>query len=69
MIKAPLWELESRAWRRHQPTMTVEADADIMFYFCIRGIADMVGPAARLVPVENDPQPTWTIGYHVLCGA
>jgi len=49
--------------------MTVEADADIMFYFCIRGIADMVGPAARLVPVENDPQPTWTIGYHVLCGA
>jgi hypothetical protein len=32
-----VWELESRAWRRHQPTITVEADADIMFYFCFQG--------------------------------
>ena len=36
--------------------MTVEADADTLFYFRFRGIADMAGHAARLVPVENDPE-------------
>jgi hypothetical protein len=40
------------------PPRPLMPDANALFYFRFRDTAEMPGPAAGLVPVENDPQRT-----------
>src|ERR1700730_86416 len=57
--RAPVWELESRAGPHHQPARVRHDRCQYPdFTSAFGGTADMVGLAADLVPVENDPTET-----------
>ena len=54
-----VWELESRAGRRHQPAKAHRGGCQYPdFTSAFRGITDMAGAVAGLVPVANDPERT-----------
>src|SRR5882762_5075337 len=62
MIEAPVWELESRAGRRHQPNRRGRCG-----YHVLRPLSGTqpawLGLAAGLAPVANDPKPTGDCGF------